>query len=797
MAAGMIQPDDDWEDTSDAWVDDTPELVSNPESKEEPSMLSKAWGVLNKPLVNLKGVASKAANWADTPELDDSYLTSLGKGFVAGATQGVGDVVSDLTSPMNLATAALSGGSSLAAKRGLSTLAKSLTLGEAGISALQGVHGANEIRRGNYGQGGMELLGAGIGGLDTTRRLKNGFDMPVPKIAGETPVVKTVGPTVIPEKPVVEEPPIGTTKTNITPDDALDWVDTEIDKGLTAPREPIVQPKVEIAPAPKPKIKVKLNPETNSLEPDLSDELTAKVMNSAKTGEPIPDGQRLNPDDEIDLEDLTQGSMFDLESDYKPQSKFSTEGVDKAEGMRLEDARQGEMKEARVNDTMPETNGQRPNPLTAKKMAGAKQAELPGKIREAAPDKFVPGGRPMKPREVTKTQEWLGLPRALQSAFDLSFPLRQGLGLIHTKGWWKAWPDMIKSFGSDEVYKGVMDSIANRPNFRGREVTLRNGKKVVEQSLAQKAGLAITDLVNNREEELGSKIAGQIPLLGKGVKASNRAYNAFANKLRADAFDVLVAQNPQAKTDLVLAKQLAEFVNNASGRGKLPGEWEGAAVALNNMLFSPRLMASRLQMLNPKNYIFTKPQVRMEYLKSTLATAGTWITLAGLAKAGGAEVSMDPESSDFGKIKIGNTRMDPAGGFQQYLVLATRLAKGGLDKARETSDRRYSGKAFAPTPEGDILNFIKNKMAPDARLAAGPWLANKNQPFELGDQAMRTFTPIMLQDLSEIMQENPDLAWTLLPGLAGVGVNTYKPGKQSPTLLPKSIWNRKKDITFR
>lgn len=808
MAAGMIQPDDDWEDTSDAWVDDTPELVSNPEPKEEPSMLSKAWGVLNKPLVNLKGIASKAANWIDAPEADDSYLGSLGKGFVAGATQGVGDVLSDLTSPMNLATAALSGGSSLAAKRGLSSVAKAAALGEAGISALQGVHGANEIREGNYGQGAMELLGAGIGGLDTTRRIKNGFDAPVPKLAAEAPEVvppKVEEPVISPvEKQVVAEPPIELVKTSITPDDALDWVDTEIDKGLAAPREPIVQANT---PA-KPKIKVKINPETNSLEPDLSDELTAKVMNSAKTGEPIPDGQRLNPDDEIDLEDLTQGSMFDLESDYKPLTKFAAEDVDKVEGMRLEDARQGEMKEARVNDTFPETNGQRPNPLTAKKMAGAKQAELPGKIREAAPDN-VPGGRPMKPREVTKTQEWLGLPRALQSAFDLSFPLRQGLGLIHTKGWWKAWPDMIKSFGSEATYNGVMESIANRPNFRGRvlknsdgtpklhKVGPNAGKPMIEQSLAQKAGLAITDLTNQREEELGSKLAGQIPGLGAGIKASNRAYNAFANKLRADAFDSLIAQNPQAKTDLVLAKQLADFVNNASGRGRLPGKWEGAAAALNNALFSPRLMASRLQMLNPKNYIFTRPEVRKEYLKSMMATAGTWISLAGLAKAGGAEVVMDPESSDFGKIKIGNTRMDPAGGFQQYLVLAARIGKGGLDKAKEAPNRRYSGRPFAPTPEGDVLNFLENKMAPNARLMSGPWRANKTQPFELGDQAMRTFTPIMLQDLSEIMQENPELAWTLLPGSVGVGVNTYKPGKQSPTLLPKSLWDRKKDITFR
>ena len=356
---------------------------------------------------------------------------------------------------------------------------------------------------------------------------------------------------------------------------------------------------------------------------------------------------------------------------------------------------------------------------------------------------------------------------------------------------------MVKSFGDETAYKSVMDSIAARPNFRGRIIKTKAGKEVVEQSLAQKAGLAVTDLVSNREENLGSALAEKIPGLGKGVRASNRAYNAFANKLRADAFDSLIAANPEAKTNLVLAKQLADFVNNASGRGNL-GKWEGAATALNNTLFSPRLMASRMQMLNPRNYVFTRPEVRKEYLKSTLAAAGTWLSVAGLAKAGGAEVVMDPESTDFGKIKIGNTRMDPAGGFQQYIVLASRLAKGGLEKATQEAGRRYSGKAFAPTPENDVLNFVENKLAPNARLAMGPWLANKNQQFELGDQAIRTFTPIFLQDVSEILQEDPELAWTLIPGLVGMGSNTYQPGKKSPTLIPPSMgWNRKKDISFQ
>lgn len=798
----MAAPVDEWEDTGDVWVD---EPIAEPEPVvEEPSFASRAldtgkkaydWA-FNKPITDIASRAARGISGALESDVDTGIpfinkANAMGKGFLQGSIEATGDLITSFLTPGELGLAAASGGSSLAARRGLSGVAKGLAAAEGILGAGESAHGAGEIYQGAR-EGNLARVGTGIaemagGGAGAKQGWDNFITPPRPKVIPKTtlpePVAKVAEPTVKPE---------------VIPKPDADWVDIDstvdnmVDEALTAER---VIPK-ETAPVvaetikPKPKIRVKINPLTNSLEPDLTDEVTAKVFNSAKTGEPIPDGQRLNPDDEIDLNDLTQGTMFQLESDYKPMTKFAAEAPDKTAALELVDARQGEMKDVRQPDsTVKATN-------EAGDLTNANQPELPGGIKQPKPDKFKPGGRPMKQHPVTKTQEWLGLPRALQSAFDLSFPLRQGLGLIHTKGWWKAWPDMLKSFGSDEAYNGVMDSIAARPNFRGRVITTKAGKEVVEQSLAQKAGLAITDIVNHREEELGSKIALQIPGIGKGIKASNRAYNAFANKLRADAFDALIAQNPKAKTDLVLAKQLAAFVNNASGRGNL-GQWEGAAAALNNTLFSPRLMASRMQMLNPKNYIFTRPEVRKEYLKSALSMAGTWLSLAGLARAGGAEVVMDPENSDFGKIKIGNTRLDPAGGFQQYIVLASRLAKGGLDKMRESPDRRYSGKAFAPTPTSDLVNFVKNKIAPNTRFATGPWTANKSQPFELGDQAIRTFTPIMLQDLSEILQEDPELAWTLLPGLVGVGSNTYEPGKQSPTLLPSSVWNREKDITFR
>jgi hypothetical protein len=193
--------------------------------------------------------------------------------------------------------------------------------------------------------------------------------------------------------------------------------------------------------------------------------------------------------------------------------------------------------------------------------------------------------------------------------------------------------------------------------------------------------------MNQQEEKLiGSRILENVP----GVRASNRAYVGFLNKLRQDTFHSLVtsakAMGRDIDTDQVLTKQIADFVNNATGRGSL-GNWEKNAELLNNTFFSPRLIASRLQMMNPKNYLTTDPFVRKEYWKSLGAITAAGNTFLGLAALGGATVSLDSNSADFGKAKIGNTRFDPWGGFQQYAVLASRLAQGKYTSS--TTDRGY------------------------------------------------------------------------------------------------------------
>ena len=182
------------------------------------------------------------------------------------------------------------------------------------------------------------------------------------------------------------------------------------------------------------------------------------------------------------------------------------------------------------------------------------------------------------------------------------------------------------------------------------------------------------------------------------------------NKLRADTVDDIVSQAKKSGVELTpnLLDSAARFVNSASGRGDL-GVLNKAATVLNAAFFSPRLIASRLNLLNPVYYSKLDPFVRKEALKSVLSSAGIITGIATMAKLGGLDVGTDPRSADFLKVKSGNTRWDIGGGFAQYIRLIAQLVTG--EKISSTTGRKMTvGEGYKPmTRLGIVGDFLGRK----------------------------------------------------------------------------------------
>ena len=333
--------------------------------------------------------------------------------------------------------------------------------------------------------------------------------------------------------------------------------------------------------------------------------------------------------------------------------------------------------------------------------------------------------------------------------------------------------------------------------------------------------------------------------LGYPARASNRIFTTFGNHLRANRFEKLMnlSRNmameaesgrgpmqgilggyqlqsgkniglrrdytPEQAADLnpffnkMRAKEIAEFVNTATGRGPLKMHilpfrqtqvsLESSAKTLSMVMFAPRNTASRMRMLNPSTYIMASPFVRRQYLKAALATASAWwifTEMAKLADPRHVKVSHDLTSADFGKVRIGDFRMDAAGGFQQFLVAYARLYQGG---ASSSSTGRFNefGKGFQAQTQFDMgERLFSNKLNPVAKFAWDLAHASEYNPFHVADRSVQLFVPLIVQDFVEIQKENPDLLmpW-MVPILFGAGSQIYSKGESIHKFVPpKQDW---------
>jgi hypothetical protein len=383
----------------------------------------------------------------------------------------------------------------------------------------------------------------------------------------------------------------------------------------------------------------------------------------------------------------------------------------------------------------------------------------------------------------TQSEKWqdialevFNLPRALMATADLSAPLRQGLlpTLANPVMASKAFMEMLRQWNSKDVADTWLADLKDSPGYQ----------------LMQQSGLYIADRTNAKvtakEEDFQSNFAERIPLAGRLVSKSERAYVGYLNKMRADLFSKGVnvlqndgmsfASNPKAY------KALATYINASTGRGNL-GMLEKAAPILNATFFSPRLMASRVQLLtnwaNPSFYKNTPAAVRKMYFKDMGTFIAFGMGILALAALSGADTEEDPRSPDFGKIRSGNTRWDIWGGFQQFVRYTSQIATG--EKKSTASDKitPLDGSSYTKETRMSVIgNFVRSKLAP-VPSAIVDYLYGENMigdPFNLSNMIISRAIPLVWQGVYESAKQDgwaKALLVTGVPSILGIGVQTY------------------------
>ncbi len=145
----------------------------------------------------------------------------------------------------------------------------------------------------------------------------------------------------------------------------------------------------------------------------------------------------------------------------------------------------------------------------------------------------------------------------------------------------------------------------------------------------------------------------------------------------------------------------------------------------------------------------------------------------------------DPRSSDFGKIKIGDTRYDIWAGFSQLIRFFAQFSTAQKKNTTDGQIIEMDGKKFPFKDRSDIIkNFARTKLSPTAGtmvdlMTGKDMLGNE---ITVGGEVAKNLIPLYLQDVASLYEkEGPTgLTQSMVPAFFGIGVQNYsaKPGKK-------------------
>ncbi len=371
--------------------------------------------------------------------------------------------------------------------------------------------------------------------------------------------------------------------------------------------------------------------------------------------------------------------------------------------------------------------------------------------------------------------------KSMLSTLDNSFFGRQGLKVLfsHPTIWTK---NFIKSFG--DIGKELKNVDAMRA-IRAEVYSRSNAMTGKYEAMKLDIGIV-------SEEAFPGHALERVPIFGRLFKAAESAFNGGAMRMRADLADLYIPKAESYGIDFLVEPQRAQgigrMINSLTGRGRILEGSPNAQKVVNSTFFSIKFLKSNIDTLTAHAFdssmdSFAKKQAAINLSKIVGGVAATMVLAEAIAPG---SIERDSRSSDFGKIKVGNTRFDITGGMASIAVLSTRLAIWLSDTALQKDVAWYkSGKnlykpsiKFGARTGWDVgLDFFSGKLSPFAGLFRDMF---KGQTYAgekpTADVLLRNLvTPLPIQTYLEL-KNNPNsapLLWAMIADGLGISTNTY------------------------
>ena len=324
---------------------------------------------------------------------------------------------------------------------------------------------------------------------------------------------------------------------------------------------------------------------------------------------------------------------------------------------------------------------------------------------------------------------------------------------------------------TSKALKAQTQDFFSEAKFRRRIVEVHENKPL--WNLIKESGLDYLDPKGYnqamREEQFGStnwlerkiKIGNKEFQIAKYTTAPfERLFTSFSNEFRLQIFlrgaEQLAKEGKTFETNPQEYKDLASYVNNITGRGKIHEILKPSENVISNVIWAPKLLSSTLNVMglgdvanlgkNKGYYRSMTPRMRKYAIAQTAAGIGTGVALmAAYSLLPNKQVDWDPESVTFGQVKDTETgwgynifgRLTPV---IRYIAMVTTLTK-----------KVGQGKAQVVDPLKETYKFIRGKMQPTAGIFSDLMMRKdfSGKPYKLSNVPSDLFEPLFINELRQ------------------------------------------------
>lgn len=381
------------------------------------------------------------------------------------------------------------------------------------------------------------------------------------------------------------------------------------------------------------------------------------------------------------------------------------------------------------------------------------------------------------------------LSKSIGASLDDSFFGRQGntAAITHPVIWSKQFVKSFKNIGVSLVESKSKHTIEEATHAALMSDPMYNQ--------AMKDGLKIT----GAKDVFPTSLPEKVPILGRLFKASEVAYGAGGDLIRFSIYKQQMKRAAELGVNLNKgeSRNIAKFVNSMTGAGEL-GSLEKVGGVVNVAFYSLRFLKSNFDQLlaHPLGLgvgglgdkvlgkegahvvSFAQKEAAKNLVKIVAALGGVMATANTLVPG---SVELDPRSTDFGKIRLGDTRFDVSGGKGALVTLAARLItqstkSGTTGKVTQLDAKDKNGKAVFGSQTGlDVVNsFVQGKLSPVGGVIRDVLKGQTfgGQPITLQGEAGSLVTPLGISNFNELAS-NPHAAPLIASVIAdGFGIST-------------------------